>query len=79
MTDPLAEALLGQKEAPTNRTTLKMLVLFGDRPEVLEACKTLRQRGWSAQSISKAINQQIAPDRVSLSSVYRWLQYEGLA
>ena len=73
-TDPLLAALAA---APTLRGghRLRVLVLFGDRPDVLAAIREHHARGVSPQQIAEILTANL-PDGQSISdsAVERWLK-----
>lgn len=75
MADPLAEALLAtDSRKPEKRRIIR---LFGDRPEVLEAIKTMRQRGHSYRVIADVLTKN-GDESVSPNAVQRFLDDEGV-
>jgi hypothetical protein len=77
MSDPLAEALLTD-DVPKQLRRFKVVELFGDRPEVLEAIRELRRRGVSYRQMSKRV-QQISGEYVTPNAFMNWLDSEDMA
>ena len=76
--DPLVDAL--DNLTPTGKTQqLKVLVLFGEQPDVLDAIRRAHARRLSAGQIADALTRQLpAGESISESSVRTWLKSEKL-
>jgi hypothetical protein len=59
-----------------SRATFKVLVMFGDQPEVLEAIKAARARRCSYNQIAKTLTTPNAP--ISETAIKSWLDAEGI-
>lgn len=75
MKDPLAEALLSAEKG--RRYRMKLEVLFGDRPEVLEALREMKRRGHSYRSMARALSAHLENDSVSPNAVMNWFEKDG--
>lgn len=74
--DPIVAAL----EAASNRpygSQSKIDLLYGDRPEILEAIKSARvDKGLSTRVIADTLSQQGVP--ISRNAVEAWLKKQGI-
>lgn len=59
-----------------NSSVHKIVVLFGDQPDVLEAIREARKRKCSYAQIAKTLSTPVMP--VSESAVKSWLQTQGI-
>jgi CTP:molybdopterin cytidylyltransferase MocA len=59
-----------------SRSTYKILVMFGDQPEVLEAIRQARARRCSYSQIAKTLTTPNAP--ISETAIKSWLDAEGI-
>lgn len=57
-------------------TTPKVITLFGDQPQVLEAIKAARLRKCSFVQIAKTLSTPEAP--ISESAIKTWLHMQGI-
>lgn len=69
--DPLVAALAGAKKGKCGRT-LRIVELFGDRPDVLQAIRDARDRGASARTIAELLSTPEEP--ICSGSVTEWLR-----
>lgn len=60
----------------SNGNVPKIVVLFGDQPEVLEAIKAARLRKCSYAQIAKTLSTPDAP--ISESAIKSWLTMQGI-
>ena len=60
-----------------SRSTFKILVMFGDQPDVLDAIKAARARRCSYSQIAKTLTTVDAP--ISETAIKSWLDAEGVA
>lgn len=60
-----------------SRSTFKILVMFGDQPDVLAAIKAARARRCSYAQIAKTLTTVDAP--ISETAIKSWLDAEGVA
>jgi hypothetical protein len=60
----------------TSNNTPKVIVLFGDQPEVLEAIKAARLRKCSYAQIAKTLSTPEAP--ISETAIKSWLAMQGI-
>jgi hypothetical protein len=60
-----------------SRSTFKILVMFGDQPDVLAAIKAARARRCSYSQIAKTLTTVDAP--ISETAIKSWLDAEGVA
>lgn len=60
-----------------SRSTFKVLVMFGDQPDVLTAIKAARARRCSYSQIAKTLTTVEAP--ISETAIKSWLDAEGVA
>lgn len=73
--DPFAAAMLA---APPKKTGApgKILALWGDRPEVLEAIRSLRRD--QGRSFAQIADLLAAEHKVNASTVQTWLKGQGI-
>jgi hypothetical protein len=70
----IVDALLTAESGKDGRE-FRVLELFGDQPEILDAVRTLRARGVSYRSISKKITE-VTGHYVSANGVQNWLEHD---
>lgn len=75
--DPLAVALDMIERGATGGTQGKIVALFGDRPDVLDAIvRARRDRKLSYQQIAKVLSADGEP--ISAGAVQSWLSRQGI-
>jgi ribosome-binding protein aMBF1 (putative translation factor) len=75
--DPLAAALDAVTEKRTGGTQRRVLELFGDRPQVLDAIrKARRDRGLSFKQIAELVSTPGAS--VTAGPIQKWLNGQGI-
>ena len=74
MTNPIADQLLTAESGQGGRR-FRMLELFGDQPDVLDAVRTLRKRGVSWRSISKKIHE-VTGHYVAPNAIMNWVDHD---
>jgi hypothetical protein len=76
--DPLAAGLDGLASSGTGGSGPRVLVLFGDRPEVLESIRRARRdRKLSYAAIAKFLTVN-GEQHISAGAVQKWLDKEGI-
>jgi hypothetical protein len=75
MADPIIDALDNLPELSDGRTH-RIVELYADQPEVLDAVKRARTRGRSYEAIAATLSTQ--GKRISATSIRNWLRSEGI-
>jgi hypothetical protein len=78
MSDPIAEALLTEETDTKTGRTFRVLELFGDQPEVLDAIRQLRLSGVSYRQLSKRV-KKVTGHYVAPGAFLNWLESENIA
>lgn len=77
MSDDLIEELNGISRQHNVGRKKRILELFGDRPEILDAIKRARvERGATMEALCQIVNKH-STEKISASSIRAWLLEEG--
>jgi len=74
MSDQTVTRLLAAESGQGGRR-FRMLELFGDQPDVLDAVRTLRKRNVSWRAISKKIHE-VTGHYVAPNAIMNWVDYD---
>jgi hypothetical protein len=78
MSDPIAEALLTEETDPKGGRKFRVVELFGDQPEVLDAIRQLRLSGVSYRQLSKRV-KKVTGHHVTPNAFMNWLDSQDIA
>jgi hypothetical protein len=78
MSDPIAEALLAEETDPKDSRKFRVVELFGDQPDVLDAIRKLRLSGVSYRQLSKRV-KKVTGHYVAPGAFMNWLESENIA
>ena len=72
--DELAAAMLAEPPGKAATSVHKVVAMFGDRPDVLDAIRTLRGQGYTYERIAAIVNKHNKPETISPEAIRNWLK-----